>query len=73
MKPIKLPPDPRVLVVAMRRLGDVLLTTPLIHSVKRAFPAASIDALVFAGTEGILSGNPDLAGVIDYPRAAEPR
>jgi len=67
MKPIKLPPDPRVLVVAMRRLGDVLLTTPLIHSVKRAFPAASIDALVFAGTEGILSGNPDLAHVLTIP------
>ena len=64
MKPIRLPPDARVLVVAMRRLGDVLLTTPLIRSVKRAFPAASIDALVFAGTEGILSGNPDLACVM---------
>ena len=74
MKPIKLPPDPRVLVVAMRRLGDVLLTTPLIHSVKRAFPAASIDALVFAGTEGILSGNPDLASVTtisERPRLGE--
>ncbi len=67
MTPIKLPPDSRVLVVAMRRLGDVLLTTPLIHSVKRAFPAASIDALVFAGTEGILSGNSDLAHVITIP------
>jgi heptosyltransferase III len=67
MSAIELPPEPRVLVVAMRRLGDVLLTTPLIRSVKRAFPAASIDALVFAGTEGILSGNPDLAGVIAVP------
>ena len=63
MKPIQLPPDARVLVVAMRRLGDVLLTTPLIRSVKRAFPTASIEALVFAGTEEILSGNPDLATV----------
>jgi heptosyltransferase III len=63
MKPIRLPPDPRVLVVAMRRLGDVLLATPLIRSVKRAFPAASIEALVFAGTEEILSGNPDLNAV----------
>ena len=67
MKPIQLRPDPRVLVVALRRLGDVLLTTPLIRSVKRAFPAASIEALVFAGTEGILSGNPDLASVIAIP------
>jgi heptosyltransferase-3 len=64
MKPIQIRPDARVLIVAMRRLGDVLLTTPLIHCVKRAFPAASIKALVFAGTEEILSGNPDLAGVV---------
>jgi heptosyltransferase-3 len=67
MKPFGLPPDPRVLVIAMRRLGDVLLTTPLIRSVKRAFPSASIEALVFAGTEEILTGNPDLAGVIAVP------
>jgi heptosyltransferase III len=67
MQQIRLPPEPRVLVVAMRRLGDVLLTTPLIRSVKRAFPASTIDALVFAGTEGILSGNPDLARVRTVP------
>jgi heptosyltransferase-3 len=67
MKPIQLPASPRVLVVALRRLGDVLLTTPLIRSIKRAFPGASIEMLVFAGTEGILSGNPDLSGVIAIP------
>jgi len=64
MTPLALPSNPRVLVVALRRLGDVLLTTPLIRSIKRAFPTASIEALVFAGTEGILAGNPDLAGII---------
>ena len=73
MKPIQLPAEPRVLVVALRRLGDVLLTTPLIRSVKRAHPAASIEALVFAGTEGILSGNPDLAGVLTMPERQTPR
>ena len=68
MKPLGLPENPRVLVVALRRLGDVLLTTPLIRSVKRAFPQASIDALVFAGTEGILTGNPDLVKVLTLPQ-----
>jgi heptosyltransferase-3 len=48
----------------------VLLTTPLIRSLKRAFPEAAIDALVFAGTEGILDGNPDLARVIALPARA---
>jgi heptosyltransferase-3 len=67
---IALPPRARILVVALRRLGDVLLTTPLIRSLKQAFPDAAIEALVFAGTEGILAGNPDLVGVITMaPRA----
>src|ERR1700682_2661096 len=67
---IALPPRARILVVALRRLGDVLLTTPLIRSLKQAFPDAAIEALVFAGTEGILAGNPDLVGVITMPPRA---
>ena len=64
---IALGPHPRILVVALRRLGDVLLTTPLIRSLKRAWPDGAIDVLVFRGTEGILAGNPDIAGVITIP------
>ena len=71
MNPIGLRHDARVLVVILRRLGDVLLTTPLIRSLKRAYPQATIDALVFAGTEGVLAGNADLAEVITMP--ARPR
>jgi heptosyltransferase-3 len=67
---IALPPHARILVVALRRLGDVLLTTPLIRSLKQAYPDAAIDALVFAGTEGILAGNPDLAAVVTMPADA---
>jgi len=44
-------------------MGDVLLTTPLIRSLRVAYPEAAIDALVFAGTEGVLEGNPDLRQV----------
>lgn len=60
-------PPARILVIATRRIGDVLLVTPLIRSLKNAWPDSRIDALVFEGTEGILSGNPDLDGVLAIP------
>ena len=67
MKPIALPARPHILVIALRRLGDVLLTTPLIRSLRAAYADATMEALVFSGTEGVLSGNPDLDGVIVMP------
>jgi heptosyltransferase-3 len=67
MKPLPLPPRPRILVVALRRLGDVLFATPVIASLRRAFPQAAIDVLVFADTAGILAGNPDIDRVIAMP------
>ncbi len=67
MNRIELPAKPRIMVVALRRLGDVLLTTPLIRSLRRAWPDATIDALVFADTAGILRGNPDLSGIVAMP------
>jgi heptosyltransferase III len=65
--PLALPPQPRILVVALRRLGDVLFTTPLIASLRRTWPAARIEALVFADTVGMLAGNPDLDRVVAMP------
>lgn len=62
-----LPARPRILVVALRRLGDVLLTTPLIRSLRRAYADARIDMLVFADTAAILAGNPDIDAVITSP------
>ena len=67
---IVLPREPRILVVALRRLGDVLLTTPLLRSCKRAWPDAAIDVLVFGGTEGILEGNPDISTILTLPERA---
>jgi heptosyltransferase-3 len=63
-----------VLVVVTRRIGDVLLTTPLIRSLKQAWPNAAIDVLVFSGTEGVLAANPDIRRVLtiaERPPVAE--
>jgi heptosyltransferase-3 len=57
-----------VLIVATRRIGDVLLTTPLIRSLRRGYPSARIDALVFAGTGGVLQGNRDCDAVLEVPK-----
>jgi heptosyltransferase-3 len=53
-----------VLVVSLRYMGDVLLTTPLIRSIKRGHPEAAVDVLVFAGAAGMLEGNPDVRHVL---------
>ena len=60
-------PPRAVLVIVTRRIGDVLLATPLIRSLRAAWPAAAIDALVFEGTEGVLSGNADVRRVWTVP------
>lgn len=67
MTPLYLPRQSRILVIALRRLGDVLLTTPLIRGMRQAWPSATIDVLVFADTAPILSGNPDIDHVIAIP------
>jgi len=48
------------LVVCTRRIGDVLLATPVVRSIKAAYPDAAIDMLVFEGTQDVVSANPDL-------------
>jgi heptosyltransferase-3 len=57
----------RILVVATLRIGDVLLSTPVIRSLHLAWPQAKIDVLVFEGTEGVLLRNPDIHRVITVP------
>jgi len=57
-------PAQRILLIATRHIGDVLLTTPLLRSLRLAYPDARIDALVYNWTAGILDGNPDVNTVI---------
>ena len=57
----------RVLVIATRQIGDVLLTTPLVRAVRERWPQAHIDVLGFQGTLGMLAGNADVNACIEAP------
>jgi heptosyltransferase-3 len=56
-----------ILVVATRQIGDVLLTTPLVDAARQRWPQARIDVLAFAGTTGMLRGNPAITEIIEVP------
>lgn len=53
----------RILITELRYFGDVLLTTPLIGFLRKKYPNARIDALVYHSTREMLTGNPDLDNV----------
>ncbi len=63
-----MPAPATILVIKLKHIGDVLLSTPAIHALKMAYPQAQIHALVSRGTEDMLAGNPDLASVIPYAK-----
>ncbi|MCX7068613.1 MAG: putative lipopolysaccharide heptosyltransferase III [Methylococcales bacterium] len=60
----------KILVIALRYLGDVLLTTPLIRSLRQAYPDAQLDILLYANTVAMLEGNPDINQLICVPSKA---
>jgi heptosyltransferase III len=61
---LDIPERARILIITLRRFGDVLLTTPLIRTLRRGFAQARLEALVFQGSERVLAGNPDLDDVL---------
>jgi heptosyltransferase-3 len=71
--PVPLPDIGRALVTKLRHHGDVLLTSPVFTVLKRAAPAAEIDALVYAETAPLLRGHPAIAQVHTIDRAWKSR
>lgn len=62
-----LPPQ-RILCIKLKHIGDVLLMTPALRALRRAWPRAGMAALVPRGTEEVLWGNPDLDRVFVFDR-----
>jgi len=55
-----------ILVVSLQGIGDLLLTTPLLHGIKKAFPMAKLYILTFNANKDILSGNSDVDEIITF-------
>ncbi|HAT3903859.1 lipopolysaccharide core heptosyltransferase RfaQ [Citrobacter koseri] len=53
-------PFRKILVIKMRFHGDMLLTTPVISTLKHHYPDAHVDVLLYQDTMPILSENPEI-------------
>ena len=55
----------KVLFIATRQIGDVLVTTPLISKARELWPDAEFHFLGYRGKVDMLHGNPDIAEIIE--------
>ena len=63
MKPFK-----NILIVRTDRIGDVVLTTPVISALRENYPHARLSMMVTPQTKDIVEGNPYLDSVIVFDR-----
>jgi heptosyltransferase-2 len=58
----------KTLIIRFSSVGDIVLSTPLIRSLRRQMPQAQIDYLVRADYADLLRGNPHLSRLIEFRR-----
>ena len=58
------PSAPRILVVQTRRLGDVLMATPLLRAIARGLAPSALDVLVEPGCAAALAGNAHVSALV---------
>ncbi len=68
------PPSPRaILILKPCCVGDVLLSTPLVATMRRAYPQARLDYAVGPWSRPLLETNPHLDGLVDCGRVGSGR
>ena len=58
----------RVLLIRLRLIGDVVLSTPVIRALRRAFPDATLTYLVERDAAAVVAGHPDLDRIVVVER-----
>ncbi|MDD7996767.1 putative lipopolysaccharide heptosyltransferase III [Kosakonia radicincitans] len=61
-------PDLRILLIKLRHHGDMLLTTPVINSLRRGLPDAQIDVLLYEETRDMLAAHPAINTIYGIDR-----
>jgi len=61
-------PPANILVIKLRYIGDVLLTTPFLRVLRESLPTSHITVLVNPGTESVLHQNPNVDHIAILPR-----
>ena len=61
----------RFLIAVLRFHGDVLLTTPIVNSIKRNYPNALIDVLVYEGTGDLLENDSRVENILEASISSE--
>ena len=59
--------QPRILIVRLRQIGDVVFTTPAVAALRRRYPDAHLTYLVEPAAAPVVAGNPHLDDVIVAP------
>lgn len=57
-KPVELSDSPRLLVMETGLIGELLLATPLLRAIGKAFPAADVTVMARPGSAAVLVANP---------------
>lgn len=61
-------PKIRILLIKLRHHGDMLLTTPVIDSLRQKWPDAQIDVLLYEETREMLSAHPAIGTIYGIDR-----
>jgi len=64
-------PPKKILVIQIRRIGDVILALPALEALRAAYPEAEIDVLVERPCGQIFEGHPAVSNVLEYDARPE--
>jgi lipopolysaccharide heptosyltransferase II len=61
--------EPNILLVRLRLIGDVVLTTPLVSALRRRYPDAKLTYVVEAAAAPVVRGNRNLTDIVVVPKS----